>query len=68
MAARYYTHFVTVGPGPKSPRHDAEWSGVVELEIPIEPAGDTRELRDLLAQTFELSSDEVRILNWARLH
>ena len=28
----------------------------------------TPEMRDLLAQTFELSSDEVRILNWARLH
>jgi hypothetical protein len=41
---------------------------VVELEIAIDTSGDTRELRDALAETFELSSDAVRILNWARLH
>lgn len=68
MAIRYYTHFVTIGPGPRAPRHDSEWSGVVELEIPIDTSGDVRELRDALAETFEVSSDEVRILNWARLH
>jgi hypothetical protein len=27
-----------------------------------------RELRVLLAQSFDLDSDDIRILHWARLH
>jgi hypothetical protein len=45
-----------------------EWSGVVELRHPLESGGGTRELRCLLAQSFDLDSDEIRILHWARLH
>jgi len=28
----------------------------------------TRELRSLLAQSFDLDSDDIKILHWARLH
>ena len=45
-----------------------EWSGVVELRHPLESGGGTRELRSLLAQSFDLESDEIKILHWARLH
>jgi len=45
-----------------------EWSGVVELRHPLESGGGTRELRCLLAQSFDLDSDEIKILHWARLH
>jgi hypothetical protein len=46
----------------------SEWSGVVELRHPLESGGGTRELRCLLAQSFDLDSEEIRILHWARLH
>jgi len=66
MAAKYYTHFVTASERPRQPHSDSEWSGVVELRYPLEYG--TRELRLLLAQSFDLSSDDIRILHWARLH
>jgi hypothetical protein len=72
MAAKYYTHFVAADqPAPASlaPRGESsEWSGVVELRHPLEHSAGTRELRSLLAQSFALTSDDIRILHWARLH
>jgi len=41
---------------------------VVELRHPLEHTAGTRELRSLLAQSFALTSDDIRILHWARLH
>ncbi len=67
VATKYYTHFVTHG----SKAHSAagnEWSGVVELRQPLTHARASRELRALLAQSFDLDSDDIRILHWARLH
>jgi hypothetical protein len=72
MAAKYYTHFVTadqpvlatVG----SANESSEWSGVVELRHPLEQTAGARQLRSLLAQSFDLTSDDIRILHWARLH
>ncbi len=75
MAAKYYTHFVTADPPALAPVESAsessessEWSGVVELRHPLEQTAGTRELRSLLAQSFALTSDDIRILHWARLH
>ncbi|MBV8877496.1 MAG: hypothetical protein JO158_07270 [Gammaproteobacteria bacterium] len=67
MATKYYTHFVTH----QDKAHNAagnEWSGVVELRQPLTQARANRELRALLAQSFDLDSDDIRILHWARLH
>ena len=65
MSARYYTHFVT-------PADEAlqahEWSGVVELGRELDQRGGTGELARLLAQSFELDREDIRILHWARLH
>jgi hypothetical protein len=68
MSARYYTHFVTAAE--QMPQQDdaSEWSGVVELRHALEPAGGTRELCTLLAQSFDLNTEDIRILHWARLH
>lgn len=77
MAAKYYTHFVTAGATP--PRsgsagsdsvssESSEWSGVVELRHPLEGSASTRELRTLLAESFDLNTEDIRILHWARLH
>jgi hypothetical protein len=41
---------------------------VVELRHPLEHLGGTRELRALLAQSFDLDSEDIKILHWARLH
>jgi len=41
---------------------------VVELRRPLEPTGGTRELCSLLAQSFDLNSEDIKILHWARLH
>jgi hypothetical protein len=68
MAAKYYTHFLTAGGGAKHTPESSEWSGVVELRSPIEPGTGTRELRTVLAQSFDLDSEDIKILHWARLH
>ena len=67
VATKYYTHFVT-GERVPAAMPANEWSGVVELRHPLESGGGTRELRSLLAQSFDLDSDEIKILHWARLH
>jgi hypothetical protein len=59
---------MTGGPEAMPAASSAEWSGVVELRHPLETGGGTRELRCLLAQSFDLESEEIRILHWARLH
>jgi hypothetical protein len=68
MAAKYYTHFLTAGAKPKRAPDSGEWSGVVELRSPLEQGGGTRELKALLAQSFDLDSEDIKILHWARLH
>lgn len=66
MATKYFTQFVT---GAEEARHASEWSGVVEVAEPLEGRrGAQRQLRELLAESFELDSAEIRILHWARLH
>jgi hypothetical protein len=70
VATKYYTHFVTHSDGkPRSATAGGnEWSGVVELTQPLTQARANRELRALLAQSFDLDTDDIRILHWARLH
>ena len=69
VATKYYTHFVTAGSkGTPGPGCNSEWSGVVELREPLSHTRANRELRALLAQSFDLDSDDIRILHWARLH
>ena len=68
MAAKYYTHFVTARSREHRQAESSEWSGVVELRRPLENGSGTRELRALLAQSFDLETDEIKILHWARLH
>jgi hypothetical protein len=67
VATKYYTHFVTHTGKPRNPG-GSEWSGVVELRQPLNYGRANRELRALLAQSFDLDSEDIRILHWARLH
>ena len=72
MAAKYYTHFVTADQpalaAVESANESSEWSGVVELRHPLEQTAGTRELRSLLAQSFDLTSDDIRILHRSEEH
>jgi hypothetical protein len=68
VAAKYYTHFVTAGSRPRRRPDSSEWSGVVELRQPLERATGAKELKSLLAQSFDLESEDIKILHWARLH
>jgi hypothetical protein len=68
VATKYYTHFVTGASPAAAAANSNEWSGVVELRHPLENVRGTRELRSLLAQSFDLDSDDIKILHWARLH
>jgi hypothetical protein len=45
-----------------------EWSGVVELHHPLESTREVRQLRLLLALNFNMDSEDILILHWARLH
>lgn len=65
MAVKYYTHFVTAA---EAARHASEWSGVVELLQPLDDGSGSKELRRLLAQSFDLESADIKIIHWARLH
>jgi hypothetical protein len=68
MPAKYYTHFVTGSSKAQSATAASEWSGVIELRRPLASSAGARELRSLLAQSFDLETDEIKILQWARLH
>lgn len=65
MSRKYYTHFVTELPPIDGP---GEYRGVVELRKPLRPERELSELRHLLATSFDLSAEDIRILNWATLH
>ncbi len=65
MATRYYAHFVADTP---ESRDSGEYSGVVELDGPLRPQRELRDLRTLLARNFHLAAEDIRILNWATLH
>jgi hypothetical protein len=65
MANKYYTHFVT---GAEEALTTSEWSGVVELAKPLAERRASKELKTLIAESFDLDTQEIRILHWARLH
>jgi len=65
MASKYYAHFVAET---SEPMVCGEYSGVVELDAPLRPQREIRQLRSLLARNFDLAAEDIRILNWATLH
>jgi len=65
MGVKYYTHFILTGaPGEGG---DQEFSGVVEVNQATEHRYDVKEIEALLARNFDLHSNDVRVINWARL-
>ena len=65
MTSKYYAHFVAET---SEPMVCGEYSGVVELDSPLRPQREIRQLRTLLARNFDLAAEDIRILSWATLH
>jgi formate dehydrogenase maturation protein FdhE len=65
MGVKYYTHFVLTGEAAAG--SDQEFSGVVEVNQATDQRYETKEIEALLARNFDLRSNEVRLINWARL-
>ena len=65
MSSKYYTHFVADAPGAQQA---AEYTGVIEMPLPLHHPGGVRDLSHVLARNLDLNSDDIRILVWARLH
>ena len=65
MSSKYYTHFVA--DAPEAP-HCGEYTGVVEMPLPLRQAGEINQLSAVLAENFDLRREDIRILHWALLH
>ena len=66
MGTKYYTRFLL-----QTVEEDTvdEYSGVVELHSARTNVLEPHEIESLLAQSFDLDSeDQIRLLNWSRLH
>jgi hypothetical protein len=65
MAFKYYTQFILTD---EAYQGRNEFSGVVELNRPMEDMHDPHDIELLLAQNFDLDCRDVKLLTWSRLH
>jgi hypothetical protein len=65
MNAKYYTHFISKESGATSYE---EYRGVVELRGRTERLTHEHEIAQALAESFDLEEDDIRVLQWQRLH
>ena len=64
MTVKYYAHFLVDEPDPQGLQ---EYRGVVELDG--QPRrGELREAALIIARNFGRHTDDVKVLQWARLH
>ena len=65
MATKYYTRFLlqTVDESEVD-----EYSGVVELQAQDQSVLEPKQIEALLASSFDLETEQVRLLNWSPLH
>lgn len=64
MGAKYYTHFLYEEPPPKGP---SEFRGVVEVTRAM-PRSDLKEAARILAGNFACNANDIKVLQWSRLH
>ena len=64
MGIKYYTHFVTNEKALKL----SEFTGVVELSRVPRRANDLKAIASILARSFDIDSQHIRVLHWSRLH
>jgi hypothetical protein len=65
MSAKYYTQFILTD---AEYRGDNEFSGVVELNQPMEMDRNERDIEAVLASNFDLQLNAVKLVSWSRLH
>lgn len=65
MAFKYYTQFILTD---EAYAGRNEFSGVVELNQPMEDLQDPQDIELILAQNFDLDRRDVKLLTWSRLH
>ena len=65
MSAKYYTQFRL---NDANYRGGNEFSGVIELNRPIDKDWDVADIEAVLARNFDLQQSAVTLLSWSRLH
>jgi len=65
MSIKFYAHFLLEQP---QPRGLEEFRGVVELDGPPRPGRGTREAERIIARNFGRTTQDVKVLQWSRLH
>lgn len=65
MAIKFYAHFIVEQP---QSRGLEEYRGVVELDGQPRPGRGTREAERIIARNFGRRRQDVKVLQWARLH
>jgi len=65
MGTKYYTRFLlqTIDDNEVD-----EYSGVVEVQAAKNAVIEPQEIEALLANSFDIESDQVQLLNWSPLH
>ncbi|MEQ9564118.1 MAG: hypothetical protein RLN69_16475 [Woeseiaceae bacterium] len=65
MSAKYYTQFKLTD---AYYRGGNEFSGVVELNKPMDQESDVADIEAVLARNFDLQRSSVKLVSWSRLH
>ena len=65
MAIKFYAHFLVEQP---QPRGLEEFRGVVELDAQPRLAKGMNEATRIIARNFGRAQQDVKVLQWARLH
>ena len=69
MSVKFYTRFVAdLGGRGLSRQGPSEYTGIVELTTRDALPTDPRRVAVLLARDLNLEAEEIRVLQWARLH
>ena len=65
MGTKYYTRFLLQA---VDETEVDEYSGVVELQAANQAVLEPKEIEALLANSFDLETDQIQLLNWSPLH
>ena len=65
MGTKYYTRFLLQA---IDDNEVDEYSGVVEVQAAKNAVIEPQEIEALLANSFDIESDQVQLLNWSPLH
>lgn len=65
MGTKYYTRFLLQ---PVDETEADEYSGVVEVHSTPDAVLEAHQIEALLANSFDLESDQIQLLNWSPLH